>query len=83
MSYELTYQFKQRIKKGVFHFDFLLINDQNYMSNKVGYIIVNTLNGKISYNISTFVSNIISNEELNNKIPTIFEVAVALNNTIG
>lgn len=85
MNYEIIYQFKQRIKKGVYHFDFLLINEKNYMSNKVGYIIVNTLTGNMSYHLSTFVLEIvpISKEEINKRLKTIMEAAVALNTTIG
>ena len=49
MNIELFWNFNKQVYSGVYHFDFMIINQNTLKSYKVGYIVVNTKTKKNSY----------------------------------
>lgn len=72
MNIELFWNFNKQLYSGVYHFDFMIINQETLESNIVGYIVVNTKTKKNSY----FLPKSLLEKSPNMNIDTIIEKVI-------
>lgn len=81
MNIELFWIFNKQLYSGVYHFNFMIINQDSLESNKVGYIIVNTKTKKSSYNIANCLLDKAPDIDMNSIIEKVIQDAKNISKT--